>query len=81
MTDLSTAGLEAEGATAVSVKTLAEFVHRRGDLYPQLGGRVTGEEGIACQRRAQQSRGGAYQREVAVRLNCIAAGVALVVNG
>jgi Rad3-related DNA helicase len=51
---------------AVSVKTLAEFVHRRGDLYPALGGRVTGEEGIATQRRAQQGRGDGYQREVPV---------------
>lgn len=50
----------------ISVKTLAEFVHRRGDLYPALGGRVTGEEGIATQRRAQQNREGGYQREVAV---------------
>ena len=50
----------------VSVKTLAEFVHRRGDLYPALGGRVTGEEGIATQRRVQQGREGGYQREVTV---------------
>lgn len=52
--------------STVSVKTLAEFVHRRGDLYPSLGGRVTGEEGIASQRRAQRNRGDGYQREVAV---------------
>ncbi len=50
----------------VPVKTLAEFVHRRGDLYPSLGGRVTGEEGIATQRRVQQNRGDGYQREVVV---------------
>lgn len=51
---------------AVAVKSLAEFVHRRGDLYPALGGRVTGEEGIASQRRAQQNRGGGYEREMTV---------------
>ncbi len=65
----------------VSVKTLAEFVHRRGDLYPQLGGRVTGEEGIACQRRVQQGRGAGYEREVAVRFESCSSAVPMVVSG
>lgn len=65
----------------VSVKTLAEFVHRRGDLYPALGGRVTGEEGIASQRRAQQQRGGGYQREVSVAEEFAIGGVLIAVSG
>lgn len=52
---------------AVAVRTLAEFVHRRGDLYPPLGGRVTSEQGIAAQQRAQRGRPAGYQREVTVQ--------------
>ena len=51
----------------ISVRTLAEFIHRRGDLYPTLGGRVSGEEGILMQRVAQQNRPSGYEREVAVQ--------------
>ena len=51
----------------ISVKTLAEFVHRSGDLYPPLGGRVSGEEGLEMQRRAQRNRPESYATEVAVQ--------------
>ncbi len=67
--------------TAVSVKALAEFVHRRGDLYPALGGRVTGEEGIATQKRMQRNRGGSYQREVAVAGSHVCGGLEIAVSG
>jgi Rad3-related DNA helicase len=56
-------------------------VHRRGDLYPALGGRVTGEEGIATQRRAQQNRGGGYQREVSVAAEFEIGAVQIAVAG
>ena len=65
----------------VSVKGLAEFIHRRGDLYPSLGGRVTGEEGIAAQQRAQRNRGAGYQREITVSDEHERNGVVLVVSG
>jgi len=65
----------------VSVKTLAEFVHRRGDLYPALGGRVTGEEGIAAQKRAQQHRGPGYEKEVSVSGEYRRGGIELSLTG
>lgn len=50
--------------TTVSVRDLAEFVHRRGDLH-ESGGRVTALEGVAGQSRLQAMRPETYQREVA----------------
>ncbi len=67
--------------TRIAVKDLAEFVHRRGDLHPPLGGRVTGEEGIAGQRRAQQGRPASYRREVAVAEEFSGHGLTLRVSG
>ena len=51
---------------AIAVTDLAEFVHRRGDLYPPLKGRARAEEGIRMQRLAQSRRGEGYLREHAV---------------
>ena len=65
----------------VSVKSLAEFVYRRGDLYPALGGRVTGEEGIATQKRMQRNRGGDYQCERTVSGTFEFDGLVLDVSG
>ncbi|MGE0622690.1 MAG: ATP-dependent DNA helicase [Pseudomonadales bacterium] len=65
----------------VSIKTLAEFVHRRGDLYPSLGGRVTGEQGIAAQKRAQRGRPESYQRERAVACSFSIAEIELSISG
>jgi len=65
----------------VSVKTLAEFVHRRGDLYPSLGGRVTGEEGIATQRLVQRQRGEPYERELPVAAELESHGLRINVSG
>lgn len=67
--------------TPVSIRTLAEFIHRQGDLYPALGGRVTAEEGIRAQRLAQESRGGTYQREVAVSSEISRAGLTFRLSG
>ena len=53
-------------STTVAVAELAEFVHRRGDLYPPLKGRASAEEGIRLQRLAQSRRGEGYLREHAV---------------
>lgn len=66
---------------SVSVKTLAEFIHRRGDLYPALGRRVTGEEGIAAQKRAQQGRGAGYERERSVSAEFERGAITLSVSG
>ena len=52
---------------SVGVGELAEFVHRRGDLYPPLKGRTRADEGIKMQRLAQSVRGADYYREYAVR--------------
>ncbi|MCP5179574.1 MAG: helicase C-terminal domain-containing protein [Pseudomonadales bacterium] len=49
----------------VGVKELAEFVHRRGDLFA-TGGRVTAEEGVRTQARLQRHRPEGYRREVVV---------------
>ncbi|HEY5644745.1 MAG TPA: hypothetical protein VIS76_02285, partial [Pseudomonadales bacterium] len=65
----------------VSIRTLAEFVHRKGDLYPALGGRVTGEQGIAAQRRAQANRPPSYRREASVERTFERSGVRLQVSG
>ena len=46
-----------------SVKALAEFVHRRGDLHARFHSTTLAEEGIARQRRWQQDRGETYLRE------------------
>ena len=46
-----------------SVKELAEFVHRRGDLHAPFQSTTLAEEGIARQRRWQQERGETYRRE------------------
>ncbi len=51
--------------TSVSVKDLAAFVHRRGDLF-EPGGRVTADEGIKGQAALQKQKGECYQREVAL---------------
>ena len=53
----------------VSVRILAEFVHRRGDLHSRLDGRARAEEGIAVQRRLQRDRPAAYERERTVALD------------
>ena len=46
-----------------SVKELAEFAHRRGDLHAPFQSTTLAEEGIARQRRWQQDRGETYCRE------------------
>lgn len=57
---------------AVSVRWLAETVHRQGDLYPYRGSdpfraMTRAEEGMAAQKRAQRDRPADYQVEQAVR--------------
>ncbi|MFU8816533.1 MAG: ATP-dependent DNA helicase [Pseudomonadales bacterium] len=63
------------------VRALAEFVHRRGDLHARLDGRTRADEGIQAQRKLQQGRGDAYQRERAVKLETTLAGVPVTVSG
>jgi DNA excision repair protein ERCC-2 len=65
----------------LAVKTLAEFVHRRGDLHVRLDGRARPEEGLAVQRALQKQRAPGYQRERAVSLHAELAGTAVTVGG
>ena len=58
----------------LAVRTVAEFVHRRGDIHARLDGRTRAEEGIATQRRLQRDRGEGYQRERAVALDVVLGG-------
>ena len=53
----------------ISVRSLAEFVHRRGDLHARLDGRARAEEGIAVQRHLQRDRPASYERERTVQLD------------
>ena len=49
--------------TAVSVKTLAEFVHRRGHIHYRYQSATLAQEGIARQAAWQKGKGEGYQRE------------------
>ena len=50
----------------LSVKELAEFVHRRGDIRHHYQSATLAQEGIARQKAYQQDRGESYQREFRV---------------
>ena len=50
----------------ISVKELAEFVHRRGDLHTRYQSATLAHEGIARQKAWQRDRGDGYRREYAV---------------
>lgn len=50
----------------VSVKELAEFVHRRGDIHQRQGSATLAREGIERQKAWQQNRNGDYRREYPV---------------
>lgn len=67
---LPAAGEPAPGRSRwrLSVRTLAAFVHRHGDLGRAAEGPgATAEEGIVCQARWQARQPQPYRREVAVR--------------
>lgn len=68
-------------AVRLAVKTLAELVHRQGDLHARLDGRARAEEGISVQRTLQQGRGPNYRRERPVALETRLAGRAVMVSG
>ena len=53
----------------VSVKELAEFVHRRGDIHHRYQSATLAQEGIARQKSYQRDRGDSYQRERPVTAN------------
>ena len=59
-------GDTAEPKARVSVKTLAEFVHRRGDIHYRYQSATLAREGIVRQRAWQRGRGESYRREVRV---------------
>jgi len=65
----------------LAVRTLAEFVHRRGDLHARLDGRTRADEGIATQRRVQRERGGGYERERRVSFDVELAGEPATLSG
>ena len=50
----------------VSIRDLAQFVHRTGDLHYRYESATLGEEGIAAQRRYQAKMPSHYRREVPV---------------
>lgn len=55
--------------------------HRLGDLYPGLDGKTQPEEGIATQKKLQQSKGEHYQVEVPVSAVVCYAGITFEVQG
>ncbi len=67
----------------ISVRDLAEFVHRRGDLGGDAGFRRSNRalEGIKGHKRIQQSRGSDYRPEVPVERSFLKDEVALRVIG
>ena len=69
----------------ISVRRLAEFVCRSGDLYaPSPGRPVEAEEGVALQKAVQAKRGATYddyQREVALSIEFDCAGESKKLQG
>ena len=53
----------------ISVRRLAERVHRRGDIHARLERFVRAEEGSAVHRRLQAGRGPEYTAEVPLSLS------------
>lgn len=70
-------------ATRISVRELAEFVHRRGDLGGQGGFQRSNRalEGAKGHRRLQKSRGPEYEAEVSIDQSFTKDGVDLRVVG
>ena len=57
---------ETDASLRLSVKELAQFVHRRGDIHYRYEFSALAAEGIARQKEYQQHRATSYQREVSV---------------
>ena len=73
--------MSADAEHRFSVRRVAEFVHRRGNLYDRVAESTTAEEGRAAQRHVQSERGEDYASEVAVSHELRADGVALLISG
>ena len=58
--------------SAIGVRDLAAFVHRRGDIHHRYEKATLAEEGIARQKEWQKSRGEGYRREFFVSDNGMA---------
>ena len=65
----------------IAIRTLAEWVHRRGDLYNRLDSRTRADEGIRTQRQIQLSRTGSYQVERPVQQCFELAGLQIRLSG
>ena len=65
----------------LSVRDLAHWLFRSGDLYSRYDGTATADEGVATQKKLQKGKGAGYQPEVTVRYSESRDGVALVVAG
>jgi hypothetical protein len=67
----------------ISVRELAEFVHRRGDLESQSNFRRSNRalEGMKGHKRIQQSRGSDYRPEITVKRSFVREEVGLRVIG
>ena len=66
---------------SLPIRWLAEFVHRRGDLYAYRAGSTRAEEGIATQRRLQRDRPNGYVVEQAVQATLSIADVDFKLSG
>ena len=66
---------------AVSVRTLAEFLLRSGDLRPESPGTARPLEGIRAHQRVQRSRPPGYEAEVPVSARFSGHGIALDLTG
>ena len=66
---------------AISVRTLAEMIWRRGDIHTRYDVNTRPEEGTAVQRQLQSDRGQTYRREVAVSHRWESAAHTFVLSG
>jgi Rad3-related DNA helicase len=65
----------------LAVRTLTEFVCRRGDIHFRYDAATQGREGIEAQRKLQRGRGPGYQREVKLHHDLHADGFEVVLSG
>jgi len=66
---------------AVSVRDLAAFCHRSGDIDHRFTPAPTAAQGIAGHQRLYRRRAATYQREFSVEHHCRAAGQSLQIRG
>ena len=65
----------------LAVRTLTEFVCRRGDIHFRYDSATQGREGIDAQQKVQRGRGEDYQREVKLEHHLRADGFDVLLGG